>query len=262
MKPHTALSPEQRRDEILDLARHASSLTVEEIASRFGVSRETARRDLGVLEHRGLVRRTHGGASAPRLAGEASFLDRQRINTEAKRSIARAAACLFRPGETLMIDTGSTTEAFASALSVEGLIVVTNSIRIARAVSSPGTTYVVGGAYRAETEQMLGSHCIEQLRKFRADHAILGIGALSDQGEAMDYDLEEAQCARAMIEQSARVTLLVDSSKIGRQALASVCRPIRIDRIVTDRPLPPVTEAALRRSKTEIIVADAEHAGT
>ena len=243
---------------MLALAQGGQDLAVEEMATRFAVSRETIRRDLAQLGASGLLRRVHGGALPPRTAGEARFHHRQLLHAAAKRRIGHAAAALFAPGETLMIDTGSTTEAFAVALgSRRGLTVVTNSVRIAAPIAPGHAVHVLGGAFRGETGQMLGAVCVEQLGRFRADHAVLGIGAISAAGEAMDYDPDEAQLARAMVARAGRVTLLADHSKFDRQALALVCRLGAASRVVTERAPPPAVAAALAASGTELVIAAA-----
>src|ERR1700733_10693616 len=116
-EPGDFMIPEQRRGAILELARQQSELKVEDIASRFGVSRETVRRDLAQLDARGLLRRVHGGAQKPQTAAEAPFRERLIENADAKERIARTTARLFQDDDTLMIDTGSTTQGLACELA-------------------------------------------------------------------------------------------------------------------------------------------------
>ena len=111
-----AVNPENRREVILELVRQNKELRVDEIAERFGVSRETIRRDLAQLDARQLLRRVHGGAERPRIGIEANFRQRLTENRDAKARIASAAAALFDENDTLMIDTGSTTEALRQLL--------------------------------------------------------------------------------------------------------------------------------------------------
>src|ERR1700716_2739122 len=133
--PNGAL-PARRRSELLQLARNHSQVTVADLASKFGVSPDTIRRDLDVLAGQGLLERTHGGAVPAGLVNQDSPLD-QRIVTHkpAKQRIARAAADLIRDGETLMINGGSTTLAFARELAgCRDLTIVTNNLQVPPAV--------------------------------------------------------------------------------------------------------------------------------
>jgi DeoR family transcriptional regulator, glycerol-3-phosphate regulon repressor len=251
--------PEQRRGAILELARQQSELKVDDIASRFGVSRETVRRDLAQLDALGLLRRVHGGAQKPQTAAEAPFRERLIENADAKERIARRAARLFQDDDTLMIDTGSTTQALARELAQRRLMVITNSVWVAQNLYGPGSlarVHLVGGEYRGETGEILGSVALDQIRQYRADHAILTVGAVDASGGFMDFDVEEAMVARAMIRQSEQVTVIADHSKFGRVAMAQVCALDGVSRLVTDRPPDPVMTAALSGSGVEVHIAD------
>ena len=175
-----------------------------------------------------------------------------------KRRIARRAARLFSSGDSLFIDTGSTTLAFAEELArTSGLTVVTNCERIAAPLSRGGGSQVVliGGAYRAGARECLGALAIEQIRRLRANDCVLTVAALGAEGGAMDFDIEEAEVARAMIERSDRVTILADGSKLDRKALIEVCDLATIDRLVTDREPSPDLRRALDAQGVKLIVA-------
>jgi DeoR/GlpR family transcriptional regulator of sugar metabolism len=251
--------PEQRRGAILELARQNSELKVDDIASRFGVSRETVRRDLAQLDARGLLRRVHGGAQKPQTAAEAPFRDRLIENADAKERIARTTASLFQDDDTLMIDTGSTTQALALELAPRRLMIITNSVGVAQNLYRPGSlarVHLVGGEYRGDTGEMLGSVALDQIGRYRADHAILTVGAIDAQGGFMDFDVEEAMVARAMIRQSEQVTVIADHSKFGRVAMAQVCPLDGVSRLVTDHLPNLVMAEALRAAGVEIQVAE------
>lgn len=254
------MGPEERRGAILDLIRLGQEVKVDEIAGRLAVSRETIRRDLALLDGQGLLRRVHGGAQRPKTAQEAPFRERIGENTGAKERIARAAAALFDAGDTLFIDTGSTTEFFAAVLGrAKAYTVITNSIGVAAKMHEGGggsQTYLLGGQYRGDTGQMLGPITLEQIAKFRADHAVLTCGAIDTLGGIMDFDVEEAMMARAMIAQSERVTIIADSSKFGHMAMVKVCGFDRVDSLVTDRQPPDEIFSALAAQGVETIIAD------
>jgi DeoR family glycerol-3-phosphate regulon repressor len=175
-----------------------------------------------------------------------------------KRAIARCAAGLFSPGDTLFIDTGTTTVVFAEELaSLTPITVVTNSVTIAQSVVRGGRgnrSFLIGGEYKDGAGENVGTLAVEQISRFRALHAVLTVGAIATDG-ITDYDLDEAQIAIAMIAQSRSLTILADSSKVGRTGLFQVCSLDEIDRLVIDElPEGPVGRA-LTSAAVEVIVA-------
>ena len=250
---------EKRQTKIIDTLRKQKRVTVDELAKLFDISRETIRRDLTQLANTGKIQKIHGGAILPRVFGEGSFQQRMSDNTDAKARIASQAAELFTAGETLFIDTGSTTLYFAEKLSeISGLTIVTNSTEIARIISSSGTgnrTFLLGGEYSNDNHQTVGTLVAAQIKSFRAHHAVLTVGALDVRSGAMDFNIEEAQVAHAMIEQSESVTILADSSKYNNLASFEVCPLSRIDRLVCDLAPPDAMTEALKEGGVEIVVA-------
>lgn len=251
------LRPGQRRDRIVGLLRERERLSVEFLAGELAASPETVRRDLAALARSGVIRKFHGGASLPETEGEGAFQTRLSEHPQEKRAVARRAATLFAPGDTLFVDTGTTTVVFAEELARRsGLTVVTNSVTIAQLVGRGGNnTFLIGGEYRDEAVQTLGALAVEQIGRFRADHAVLTVGAIEPAG-VMDYDLGEAELARAMIAQAQTVTVLADSSKLGRRGLFLICPLTRIHRLVVDSAPKGSLAEALLGAGTEVIVAD------
>lgn len=247
-----------RQDEIRRIVLERGRVSVEELAEGLGASRETIRRDLNALAAAGGIRKFHGGAMAPEPEVEGSFRSRMGQAVAAKRRIAQAASRLFAPGDTLFIDTGSTTLLFAEALQqVSGLSVVTNSAAIAQVLSRPGTgtrVFLLGGEYGNDNQQTVGSLAIAQIGAFHMRHAVLTVAAIGLDGTVMDFSFEEAQVARAMIAQASIVTVLADGSKIGLRAPYEVCRFPDLDRLVTDRELPSELAAMAARSGPEVMV--------
>jgi hypothetical protein len=111
------MRPTARRDRIMELLVEHRRLTVEELAQQLGASPETIRRDLTELAARDVLRKFHGGAALPESGAKGAFQARMAENLPAKRAIARRAAGLFATGDTIFVDTGSTTIAFAAALA-------------------------------------------------------------------------------------------------------------------------------------------------
>ena len=250
---------DHRHSRILSLVRGRGRMTVDELSDAVQASRETVRRDLARLCDSGLLRKFHGGAAVPELAGEGSFQARMADQVDGKRAVARRAAALFRPGDSLIVDTGSTTVMFVEEVAQIGdLTVITNSALIALAAARAGTgntAILLGGVFRADGQETLGPAAIDQIDHYRPQHAVLTAGAIDGVGGAMDYDLEEAAVARAMIARAGQVTILADASKLGRSALFRIADLARIDNLVTDRPPPDDLAEALRRGGTAVHVA-------
>jgi DeoR family glycerol-3-phosphate regulon repressor len=250
MKPH------ERQLQIADLIRHEGEVSVERLAVRFDVSAETIRRDLAQLAETGRVQKVHGGARRPHLLVEGSFSERLGSEAAAKTRIGRRLADAVAPGETLFVDTGSTTLAAAEYLAaVPGLTVITNSCRLAERLSHAGSDaaiYLLGGRYQGDNAETTGPGTIEQVRAFQADRAVLTVAAVLPEVGAMDASYEEAQVARAMIASARAATVLADHTKIGRRAAFSVCPCSEIDQLITDQPLDRETKAALAAAGVDV----------
>lgn len=254
----------ERRDHILATIRSKQTVLVDELADELGASRETIRRDLTDLAIKGLVRKFHGGATLPEGglvedASEGLFQTRLNEQVAEKRAIARRAAQLFQPGDTLFIDTGSTTVIFADELAKQGgLTVITNSVMIAQTIArgeGASRAFLLGGEFNEEVSETLGSLVIEQLKNFHPRHVVLTIGALTTQG-ILDFSMAETEVARAMIERASVLTVLTDSSKLGRAGLFQVCPLGTVDRLVIDQRPAGAIAAALEEAGVEVIVAE------
>lgn len=259
------MSLSSRHEEIIALLAASGELTVEALADRLDVSRETVRRDLARLDASGHLRRYHGGARtivAPgaEMEREWPFAQRMAQNAAGKKRIAAAARELFQPDDSLFIDTGSTTVAFAEALaSRPSLVTITNAPRIAAtlAANHGHKVFLLGGAYGADAGESLGPLALEQIAKFRARHAVLTVGAI-DQTCVMDFDLQEAEVAKAMIERADRVIVLADHSKFERRAVFEVASLTRIHTLVTDMAPSEPMARAIAAAGIELIVADTD----
>jgi DeoR family glycerol-3-phosphate regulon repressor len=253
------MSPQERHSRIIEMLGGEGRVTVEEFARRLQVSRETIRRDLNVLSEKGRLRKFHGGAELMPVDAEGAFKERLSQNAPAKRAIARCAAALFRPGDSLFVDTGTTTVFFAEELArVGGVSVITNSATIASimvADEARNRVYLLGGEYYGDASESLGPLTVEQIAAFRADHVVLTVGALDAATGVMDYLLEEAQVARAMIGRAKRLTVLADSSKLRRIALFEVCPLSRVDTLVVDEAPEEGLAAALEKEGVQLVVA-------
>lgn len=258
----TIMRPDARRERIVQIVRERERVTVDALAEVLGTSRETIRRDLTDLAERGRIRKIHGGATLTELRHlgpdiEGPFHARLLENIDAKRAIARRAVRLFEPGETMFVDTGTTTLLFAEELAeASGLTIITNSAAIAAlaARGTSNTTFLIGGEYRPDGAENLGPLAVEQIGRFHAVHAVLAVGSVESVG-FLDFDLGEADVARAMIAQARSVTVLADASKFGRGGLIKIAPLSAVDRVVTELEPPSEIAGALKDAGVSVILA-------
>ena len=254
------MTPALRRDAILRRARTGDRLAVERLAAEFAASRETIRRDLAELDRLGLLRRVHGGAvTAPGAVEEGPFHQRMRQQVAAKRAMARHVAQGLLPGDSLFIDTGSTTLFLAEEISQRnGLIIITNSADIATMCQrgAGNRVMLIGGEFRAAGREAVGAMAVAQIGQLRAARAILTVAAVTERG-VFDSDPQEAEVARAMAAQADQVTVLADASKMGRAGVFEVCPMARLGRIVTDAMAKSLRDAAEALGvQVDIVAAD------
>jgi len=248
----------KRHHEILRLLRESGSASIAELARRFGVSLETIRRDVAPLAERGELLKHHGAVSLPTQAGEAPYERRMRENAAEKRAIARAVADRVADGDSLMLDTGTTTSVLArELLRKRGLTVVTNSSDVARTLATVNgnTVFMAGGELHGDNGAAFGASAVEFVSRFKVRHAIISIAAVDAEVGAMDYNLAEAEFANTVLRCGERRLIVTDHTKFGRRALIKVCGFDDFDVLATDRPPPPDIAAALAQAGVEILLA-------
>lgn len=233
--------------------------TVTGLADQLAVSSETIRRDIKIMANKGLVERVHGGVLLPDLFREPGFQKRLNRNPEAKKAIARLAAAQLRNGDSVMLDTGSTTAYVARALTGHSdLMVVTNCTDIAHtlAAGNRNSVYLTGGEYRADDGAIFGASATEFVERFRVRIAILSIAAINLDDGFMDFHLSEAEFSRAVIRQANQVIVVADHSKFDIQAPVKVCDFADVDTLITDRPPPPAFAKRLAEAGVILFVSD------
>ena len=258
--PNPAL-PARRRGELMRLVQARGQITVGEISALFEVSADTIRRDLDFLAERGLLSRTHGGAVASEslVGADTPYTARLVTRKDAKTRIGQAAARLIADGETLLINGGSTTLAFAAALGGRrGLTVVTNHLGLPAALAPRAVRdiYLLGGQLRVETNVTLGAVGFAGSGAISADSAVIGVGGISRSGLSTTL-LAEGSMIAAMIAASRRTLVLADSSKFLHSAFAHIAALEVVEVLVTDAPPPPELAALLKDAGVEIVCAGA-----
>ena len=218
-------SSEERQGEILLLIKEKGSATIGEIAERFSVSEMTVRRVLYKLSDAGLMIRTPGGAMVvPSGSMERTFLERSEKMSGAKDVLGRAAAARVQDGETVVLDSGTTTQQhIARHLAARrDLMVVTTSLAVLEELAGSGGVQVrlTGGVYRRVSHDLCGGRVDQALGNIFADRVFFGAAALSFQRGAMNYDQE---MPKAILQAGKQRVLVIDSSKVGVEAVYRFC---------------------------------------
>lgn len=261
-----ALATRQRRSRIVELVHQEGEQRVTDLAERFSVSTVTIRTDLAVLEKEGRLVRAHGGASAPPTSAAGGSLvtallridERAALNLDQKRRIGRAAATRVAPGDTILLDAGTTAVEIARQVSrIEPLTVVTNALNVALELgAAPAQRLILlGGAYHAESSSTVGPLAVQALAELAVGTLFLGTQAFDAAAGLTDSTMEIAEVKRAMIRAARRVILVTDSSKWGRASLHRVSDLEDIDALVTDDGLPAEAREICARLGIELIIA-------
>lgn len=235
-------------------------ISLEEIASRFSVTTQTARRDIMALERQGKARRLHGGAVSSTPLDPVIYRQRRVVNAKRKEAIGKKVAELLPDNASIFIDTGTTCEAVARALVArKGLRVVTYSLRVATTLSEATdfTIAVPGGFVRQVDAGVFSQNSPEFISAFKFDYVIISVSGIDDDGDIGDDDYAEVAAVRAAMQQAGRVILAIDSSKFGRRALVRLGSIDEADMIVTDAAPTGVLMRILAKSRTELHLTDA-----
>ncbi|MCG0277972.1 MAG: DeoR/GlpR family DNA-binding transcription regulator [Thermanaeromonas sp.] len=252
----------ERRQKILQWVLREGRAEVGELASAFGVSTMTIRRDLKALEDEGLLTRSRGGALPKNgLIGEIPYRSKATSHLELKKGIAKVAADLVENNDTVILDAGSTTLEVARCLkrSKENLTIVTNDLNIAMELADvPGfKVLTTGGEVQPGVYCLLGEEALSFLRSITVNIAFLGAGAVDLTG-LYTPTLDKVYLKRAMIGSAGKVVLVADHTKFGRKAFAKVCELKAMDFIITDNGLAPQVVAEIERLGVNLILAEPE----
>ena len=219
----------------------------------------TIRRDLNKLAEAGQVNRTHGGASpGNQVSFEFQFLRRSQEQTQEKQQIGHAAGKLVREGQSVLLDSGSTTLAIARQLQLRHrLTVITTSLPIASVLQrAPGVeTLLLGGYVRRDSPDLEGPLTEANLDYLRADIAFLGADGIDAAGNVYNASLSLARMLAKMVTSSASVYVVADHTKLGRKALASFGNVSQWSGLITDIGADAGTIQQLRDAGVNILFA-------
>ena len=236
--------PAERQKKIMEYIEANTSAQIHELAEKFHVSEATVRRDLDDLDQQGALKRTHGGAIKVDRSTSYESMYSEKINLmlEEKHRIADHAAALVHPGDTVLIDSGTTTFFIAQALAHhENLTIITNDLYIGyQTPLHPSSTLIVtGGVRRRGRQELVGTITENFIREAHVDIAFIGVDGIDLTGGATNANFAEVGVKRLMLRAAARGVIVADHTKIGRVALARICDLKEASLLITDKGIEP-----------------------
>ncbi|NNH71349.1 DeoR/GlpR transcriptional regulator [Nocardia uniformis] len=250
---------EERQRAIAALVGQRGRVSVADLSEQYGVTTETVRRDLAVLDRMGLVRRVHGGAvpAAALTAIELGTGEREHSRAAEKDRIAKAALeFLPRAGGSVLFDAGTTTARLAAHLPADqDLVAVTNSVPIAARLSGYAAVrlQLLGGRVRGITQAAVGPETLRMLGELRVDVAFIGTNALTVGHGLSTPDPDEAAVKRAMVAAAHHVVVVADSTKVGREDFVRFASVNDFDVLITDTEVPPSVRNELSEYGIEVV---------
>jgi DeoR/GlpR family transcriptional regulator of sugar metabolism len=259
--PKGAMLAAQRHKLIVEEIRRQGAVRVSELTELLAVSEMTIRRDLDALASAGLLEKVHGGATirGGLSAEEPGFEAKSHRQLKEKEAIARAAARLVEPGQSIGLTAGTTTWRLAHHLAqVPDLTVVTNSIQVANVLHReprPDLTVVLTGGVRTPSDALVGPIALTAIRSLHLDVLIMGVHGITADVGLTTPNLLEAETDRALVAASARLVVVADHTKWGVRGLSRIAGLEDIDVFVTDHGLDRNARATIGEHVESVLIA-------
>jgi len=255
-----SLLPSERQQRILELVREQIAVRVANLSDLLNVSEMTIRRDLDVLEKQGLLERTHGGAVCrqDRVFEESLYQSRLLENPEEKLRIARRAASLIEPSDTIFIGAGITTAQILRYLDPMFQVrIYTNNLGVLSEMQENAARIVfTGGTYESVSFSLMGPTAIEMIQQVYATKAFLAVDGLSLKAGLTTVTLEDAMMSRTMIRHTqGQIIVLAEHNKFGCVAEMVIAPIERVDIVVTDWNIPAIYREQLESLDLRVMVA-------
>jgi len=249
---------EERRRAILEIVQTSGRVVVKDLSHHFNTTPVTIRKDLETLHSQGMVHRTHGGA-LPVTNGallDRSLTEKEKLYRKEKARIAQAAVKLVSEGQSVVLDSGSTTTMIARGLrQFRDLTVITNGLNIAAELAGSNVEVVlVGGVLRKESFSLVGPFAEETLRRLSADILFLGVDGIDVSFGLTTPNTQEAQVNRIMVEISRRTVVVSDASKFGRRSLCLIVPTTAVQQVITDDRISLQDQGQLERAGVEMTI--------
>lgn len=247
----------ERRDSIIQLIQKDGKVRVDSLSDEFEVSSVTIRNDLDFLEKKGILHRTHGGALIRKNVYEdPSLEEKQQKFRKEKQRIGEKAVELINDGDSILLDSGTTTMEIAQRLNgKKNLTIMTNAINISLKLGSLENINVMltGGLLRKESFSLVGPEAEATISKYYFDKLFLGVDGLDMRFGMTTPNPMEAQLNRIMVERSQQVIAVTDSSKFGRHSFSYICDVNVISTIITDTNISSEFENELLKRNIDVI---------
>ena len=263
MATETAALLPGRQQDILRRALTLKVVRVKDLAAEFGVHEMTVRRDLDALCEAGKLSRVHGGARLlDQTSQELSHQLRAGQNVDAKERIARAALELIQDGDTVALDASTTCLALARLLpSLHGngrqVQAIACSLDAANALAAGGVPFLmVGGNFHAPARSFVGAFFMDTMQRLHPDRVFFSAKAYTPDSGFTDPHLPEVGAKQALVRSGGSAVALLDSSKFGRRALATIATHANVDVVVTDAPPSDEIRRRLEADDVRLMVAD------
>ncbi|MDR3515948.1 MAG: DeoR/GlpR family DNA-binding transcription regulator [Azospirillaceae bacterium] len=251
---------EQRRQRIVEMLREEGSVRVRALSQAFAVSGPTIRQDLEILEAEGLITRQHGGAflkTVPQQVEQMTLAHGE--NMDRKMAIGRKAAAFINNGDSIILDSGSTTTAIAHHIRTrKDLTVITNALNIALILGAEPsfTIHLTGGVFKPPTLSLTGDVAAEYFGKIFVPKLFLATGAVSFEAGLTFPGFADMKVKKAMMKSASEIFLVADSSKIGKISFVHLGGLEAIHHIIIDNGVSDADRERFRAAGVDVIIAD------
>lgn len=247
----------ERQAQILDILKEKKSISVEKLASLLYVSTATVRRDLNSMEKRGLINRTFGGAVLTESPNEeSSIVFRKQSFVKEKRYIAEKCVDFLQDNKSYFLDSSSTVSFLVPFFKdYKRINVITNGIDTASILSSMTSCEILlcGGYLQSRSNSLLGNLTLNTINKFNCDYSIISCSGLSSDFYLTETSIDQAEIKIAMVENSQKIILLIDSSKFCSKKLFKSIKLNKVDYIITDKKPPEMFEKYCSEQNIKLI---------
>ncbi|MBS3995432.1 MAG: DeoR/GlpR transcriptional regulator, partial [Alkaliphilus sp.] len=254
------LFAEERKTRIIELLHENTKLVVPQLCVYFNVSPATIRNDLRELENEGMLTRTHGGAIRnSKTSFELNYYQKEIENYEKKLAIAKLAIGLVDDGDTIAIDTGTTTLELAKLLwEKKDVTAVVNDIELARYLEKNSSVNIImiGGNIRRNFHCAVGPIAIRALDGLNVDKAFMATNGISVKKGISTPDINQAEVKKAMLDIASEIIVLCDSTKIGSHAFVKVAPISKVNRLITDNAIDSNDLKEFETAGVEVDIAD------
>ncbi|WP_407557447.1 DeoR/GlpR family DNA-binding transcription regulator [Winogradskyella sp. 4-2091] len=250
----------KRHQDILDRLAKEKHLEVLDLCEILNVSAVTIRKDLKLLEQKGLLYRTHGGASLDNpYINERTVLDKEKISVEEKNGIAQLAASRIVENDSIMIASGTTVQALSKYIKAKNkLTVITSSVHVVLHLIHDSNIEILqlGGYIRHSSASVIGNYAEYILKNVSCSKFFIGVDGIDLEYGLSTTNLEEAELNKKMLDAAQKVIVLADSSKFGKKSFARICDLSQVDEIITDRGISETNRKKLEEKEIKVTIVD------